>query len=86
MVHKLKVWLEYFSALQCGAKTFELRKNDRNFKVGDTLVLQEYDHVHDLFTGNTLEFKVTYVLTEATEFGLMPGYCILGLKKPLRKW
>jgi hypothetical protein len=41
--HYLKTWPEYFQAIKSGEKKAELRLNDRDFKVGDELVLQEYD-------------------------------------------
>lgn len=36
--HKLKVFIKYADAIMNGTKTFEIRKNDRNFKVGDKIV------------------------------------------------
>lgn len=36
--HKLKVFIKYADAIMSGTKTFEIRKNDRNFKVGDKIV------------------------------------------------
>lgn len=40
--HYLKTWPEYFKAIKSGEKKAELRLNDRDFKVGDTLILEEY--------------------------------------------
>lgn len=42
-LHSLKTLPVYFAAVLRGDKTFEVRKNDRNFQTGDTLVLREYD-------------------------------------------
>lgn len=42
MKHDLKTWTEYFQAVKSGDKTFEIRENDRNFKVGDVLLLREF--------------------------------------------
>ena len=42
MRHQLKTWPEYFKAVAAGTKTFEVRENDRNFKVGDVLELREW--------------------------------------------
>ena len=40
MEHILKIWPEYFILIASGEKNFELRKNDRNYKAGDTLILK----------------------------------------------
>jgi hypothetical protein len=41
-IHGLKTWSGFFTALKKGDKTFELRKNDRDFIAGDQLLLQEF--------------------------------------------
>ena len=41
-VHELKVVPPYFDALVSGAKTFEVRKNDRAYQRGDVLKLREW--------------------------------------------
>lgn len=43
MIHELKVWPEFFDALANQTKNFEVRKNDRGFRVRDELLLKEYD-------------------------------------------
>lgn len=43
-IHELKVKPVYFEAVKEGIKTFELRRDDRNFKVGDILLLREWEH------------------------------------------
>ena len=40
MIHELKTYSEYFKAVISGEKPFEIRKNDRNFKVGDYIALR----------------------------------------------
>jgi len=81
MVHELKTLEKYFNAMASGEKTFELRKNDRGFLVGHQLLLREYNPHSKSYTGRTLRLKINYVLagSEAEQFGLKPGYCILGL-------
>lgn len=45
MIHQLKIDSQYFSKIIKGEKTFEVRKNDRDFHVGDYLGLNEItDH------------------------------------------
>lgn len=41
--HVLKTWPDSFYAVEEGLKHFEWRRNDRNYAVGDTLVLRLYD-------------------------------------------
>jgi len=81
MVHELKTWEEYFNAIASGEKNFELRKNDRGFLVGHELLLREYSPESKTFTGRTVRRKISYLLsgTDAEQFGLKPGYCIMGL-------
>lgn len=41
-IHELKILPEYFDAVISGRKRFEIRKNDRDYKVGDQLILKEW--------------------------------------------
>lgn len=43
MKHELKIWPQYYCRVADGSKTFEVRKNDRGFQPGDTVVLREWD-------------------------------------------
>ena len=43
MNHELKVWPEFYRVVAGGNKRFEIRKNDRNYKVGDNLILLEFE-------------------------------------------
>ena len=45
MIHELKILPHFFREGISGRKTFELRKNDRPFRKGDLLALNEYDYV-----------------------------------------
>lgn len=60
--HYLKTWPEYFVEVKKGFKTFEIRKNDRDFKRGDFLILQEYLPDSNKYTGEEIKVIVTYVL------------------------
>ncbi len=77
MIHRLKISPKYLNDILDGSKKFELRKDDRNFKVGDVLKLKEWKDDH--FTRNYVKVKVYYKLSDCPQFGLMDGYCILGI-------
>jgi ASC-1-like (ASCH) protein len=76
MTHELKIMPEYFEAVALGNKTFEVRKDDRKYNVGDTLVLQEYSG-HSL-TGREVTVMVTYILRDRNY--CKDGFCIIGIK------
>lgn len=75
MIHKLKILPEYYEAVRTSVKTFEVRKNDRDFKVGDTLILREYDVEQQEFTGRDVRRKISYILDNQSY--LREGYVIL---------
>lgn len=79
-LHVLKCLEPYYFEVYTERKTFEIRKDDREFEytVGDSLAL--YQVVHGVITGNYVIRKVTYVLRFAEDYGLKPGYVILSIK------
>ena len=81
MTHALKTWPEYFKAIDSGEKTFELRKDDRPFKVGDTILLQEFDPKEEKYSGKEMYMSISYILRDAVKFGLKAGFVIIGLKE-----
>ena len=60
-VHELKILPEYFEAVKNKSKKFEVRKNDRDFKVGDTIMLLEWNGE---YTGRFLIAQITYILND----------------------
>lgn len=77
MFHNLKIAPSYFEAVKENKKTFELRRNDRNFNVGDTLNLEGFQGE---YTGRNIQVKITYIL-EGGIYGLSKEYVILAIKK-----
>jgi hypothetical protein len=59
--HELKTWPEYYSAVLEGTKTFEYRRDDRGFKVGDVLHLREWVPSTG-YTGREMRRRVAYLL------------------------
>ena len=67
MIHQLKVEKKYYRDIIAGHKTFEVRKNDRNFKIGDLLGFNETvsEEVANFFQDNT----AINAISEVTETG-----------------
>jgi len=72
----LKTWPKYFDAVERESKTFEIRRNDRPFTIGQKLVLHEYDPDEDKLTGRTLERFITYI----TDWEQKPGFVVMAIK------
>lgn len=74
--HEVKIVASYYEDVVSGKKSFELRKNDRGYKQGDSLKMLEFkDGKH---TGRTIDADIIYMLEDYT--GLTEGYCILGIR------
>jgi hypothetical protein len=81
--HELKCWPEFFRFIENGQKTFEIRKDDRGFHVGDVLWLREWRRLRIVngldegeYTGREVRRVVTYVLSG---WGLEQGYVCLAV-------
>lgn len=81
--HKLKCWTPYYNAIVAGDKKFDVRRDDRGFQKGDTVLLEQYDpaKMRYVMSGGTrayaIEKKIQYILTGG-QFGIEPGYVVLG--------
>lgn len=73
--HELKTWPEYFVEVFNGNKTFEIRKDDRGFEVGDILVLLEWSPKTESYTGAHCSRRITYI----TGYGQPDGQVVLGM-------
>ena len=84
MLHQLKIESEYFRKIVKGVKTFEVRKNDRDFHAGDYLGLNEItDHACNSDgerkeTGNFVLVKVIDVFSNP-EY-VKDGYVIMSIR------
>lgn len=76
-IHELKLKQPFFDDVFYNRKEFEVRKNDRNFKLGDRLKLVEFP-----YTGKQrfVLKDVKYIL-EGGQYGLEAGFVVLGLKE-----
>ena len=48
MTHHLKTLPEYFQAAIVGKKPFEIRNNDRGFKPGEIVILEEFEGIEEV--------------------------------------
>ncbi len=69
MIHSLKIKSEYFKKVISGEKTFEVRKNDRDFRRGDILALNEYKN--EKHTGRSCLVVVDYILSSSELNGII---------------
>ena len=65
--------------LATGKKSFELRKNDRGYALGDKLIIKGWDPNTEKYNGQEIEAEVTYIL-KGGHFGLKQGYVIMSIE------
>ena len=78
--HELKILPKWFEDVQANKKNFEIRKNDRNFEVGDYLILKEW--YRGKFTDRYVIRRIEYIYKGDGTYGLSEDYRVLGLKIP----
>lgn len=79
MIHELKILPDFFEAVTSGRKQFEIRKNDRDYRVGDQLILREWVEWYNnywTFRGNSYKAEITYI----TDYMQRDGYVVLGIR------
>lgn len=87
-VHRLKCWPSMFRATKDGLKTAEFRRNDRNYEVGDELVLEEFlpefapDGEFDFdvgYSGGQISVKVKHIV-RGPDFGIPAGFVMMSVE------
>lgn len=74
--HNLKILVPWFEDILKNNKRFEIRINDRDFKVGDTVTLEEFDGEEQKFTGLQINVEIVYI----TDFEQRNGFVVFGFK------
>jgi hypothetical protein len=77
--HELKTWPEPFDAMERGLKPFEIRRNDRDYRIGDILRLREWRPADEQYTGRELLRKVVFIL-DNPQFGIKNGFVVMAVK------
>ena len=83
--HQLKSWSRFFRPIVAGERTHELRRNDRKYRVGDRILLREYDPNSQTYTGSFCEAVITSMTSQdvpcaVSDQGLNPDFCILSVR------
>ena len=75
--HRLKLQSKYWDDVKEGTKAFEVRKNDRGFKVGDIVTFNlVYESGND--GGVKMEPKVIKYVLQGGQYGISDEYCVIG--------
>lgn len=75
-LHTLKLQQPFFNAVLDGFKMFEVRRNDRDFKVDDYLCLEEFDYEKRSYTGRFINKRIAYI----TDYKQRKGYVVFSFK------
>ena len=86
-MHILKTDPEPFTQTYNGLKNFEIRKHDRAFMEGDTILLRETKHsgaemeqgMPLIYTGREIECEIQYIL-HGPQYGLKDGWIIMSIE------
>ncbi|PRT14493.1 RNA-binding protein [Bacillus toyonensis] len=76
MLHNLKINKNFFAPVLEHIKTFEIRKNDRDFHVGDTVILNEWDSEKRQYTGRSVNTEIMYI----TDYEQKDDYVVFSFK------
>ena len=74
-LHELKLQQPFFDDVYYNRKDFEVRKDDRDFKIGDRLKLIEYPSENPKYVLKDIKY-----ILEGGQHGIESGYVVLGLK------
>src|SRR3989344_7127532 len=85
-VHEVKSWPHLFTAIAEDRKSHELRINDRNYAVGDVLVLSEFEPKLERYSGRSMKVEVTYITSienacAVSDQVLHKDYAILSIRR-----
>lgn len=76
--HELKLNHEFYPLVIKGIKTFEIRKNDRNYQEGDELLLKEWDQLNEEYTGREVYVRVKFLITGG-QFGIEKDHVVMSI-------
>ena len=72
--HYIKCETRFFKDVENGEKKFEIRKNDRDYQVGDMIYLQEV--VEGVPTGQSMAGVEIQYIFHGGKYGIPSDYCV----------
>jgi hypothetical protein len=83
--HLVKSWPEFFEPICQGIRTHDLRRNDREYNIGDILILREFESTSERYTGRECEVEITSMTSFAQPCAvsgeaLNADFCILSIR------
>ena len=81
-MHDIKCWPMHYDRLIDGSKRFEVRKNDRDYQVGDKLWIREWDPKAREYTERDIVFLISYIMSPHSCMAAMQSdFVILSLNE-----
>jgi hypothetical protein len=86
MIHSVRSWSMFYQDILTGARTSDIRLNDRRYAVGDQMRLMEFDPVKFAYTGQEQMVEITYIQTNKSNpcaisrEALHDDYVVLSIK------
>ena len=85
--HEIKLIPEYFTPLATGAMPFDLQYTNRDYKVGDTVLFLEWNDSNEIYSGQLVQGRISYILLLARFIeGLDLKWIVLGLSDVNPTW
>lgn len=81
MIHKFNANPTDFHNIKRHFKLYDIRKNDRPYRIGDKIVYREFGDFG--YSGKEIKREIVYLETEAE--GLQEGYVILSIISETKK-
>jgi len=78
--HQLKIWPEFFRLVMADSLHSQIRKNDRDYQLGDTVQFFEWTDGKGFTGRRSPYYRVAYVLTDID--GLKDGYAMICFDGP----
>lgn len=81
--HQLKIEQSYYTDVYSGRKSFEIRKDDRGYQVGDIISFTTTSDGKSLKPDNKKKWEIVYIFghEDSHKNMLQEGYVVLGIQE-----